>query len=151
MSAFGGKADIENRRQTCLFAFRLKVKLPWDRHGTRTRLPSQVRERSWAAGVGDNYVVVFKPPAVFNRETPFQRIVLNVRIVHIDLPKACDLVIHTGCFEIALSESDQNTDPPHHGRRSLHSWRICGYDPPLAPVQKERDRPMAGPPEARSL
>jgi hypothetical protein len=25
----------------------------------------------------------------------FQRIVLNVRIVHIDLPKACDLVIHT--------------------------------------------------------
>jgi hypothetical protein len=26
----------------------------------------------------------------------FQRIVLNVRIVHIDLPKACDLVIHTG-------------------------------------------------------
>ena len=26
----------------------------------------------------------------------FQRIVLNVRIVHIDLPKACDLVIYTG-------------------------------------------------------
>src|SRR5579864_4297299 len=26
----------------------------------------------------------------------FQRVVLNVRIVHIDLPKACDLVIHTG-------------------------------------------------------
>src|SRR5215469_1248566 len=25
----------------------------------------------------------------------FQRIVLNVRIVHIDLPKACDFVIHT--------------------------------------------------------
>src|SRR5829696_8780378 len=25
----------------------------------------------------------------------FQRIVLNVRIVHIDLPKTCDLVIHT--------------------------------------------------------
>ena len=26
----------------------------------------------------------------------FQRIVLNVLIVHIDLPKACHLVIHTG-------------------------------------------------------
>src|SRR5262252_6827545 len=63
----------------------------------------------------------------------FQRIVLNVRIVQIDLPKACDLVIHTGLAKKAegafISDIvvEGEFGPGQQADRHL-GWTIMNYE-----------------------
>src|SRR4051794_11306958 len=57
----------------------------------------------------------------------FQRIVLNVRIVHIDLPKTCDLVIHTSLAKKAEGTLVPDIIVEGHFRSGQQTDRHLGW------------------------